>query len=409
MKQIIVVGYLAVAVFLTFKVITLSNQKQQLLYEYAEINSVRYGLFDVDKWKDKVADIIVKKIDEYEITAENKEYIKGHIEAGFYKLLDELASFLEQEQKTGNWFNQVIKKVVYGIAFDKESFQQQVPKWADEVIKLIENPTTKRQIKNHLKTRIVQLISQSESLNYTVVYDNILAKYKKNNLEECNSFLKYEIKQTNDDILFFSYFLIAMCVLPFFKAFRYSNPHQVVSVKIILLMMLLFVGISIPMLSIDVRIEKFVLMLLGEEINFLNQVLYFQTKSIIQVVKIMMLSGEFNAIFTGFFIFLFSVVLPFVKLICIFWESQKGFQTNFTNAFVNKLGKWSMADVMVVAIFLAFLGINSLLNDLLELTEQIKGYMTIIPNNNHSNLEIGVIYFIFYVVFSLLTRPARFF
>ncbi len=62
---------------------------------------------------------------------------------------------------------------------------------------------------------------------------------------------------------------------------------------------------------------------------------------------------------------------------------------------------------MVVAIFLAFLGINSFLNNLLEITTQSVENITVIPNNNHSELELGILFFILYVILSLFTKPSE--
>ncbi|PIE78993.1 MAG: hypothetical protein CSA15_04980, partial [Candidatus Delongbacteria bacterium] len=88
-------------------------------------------------------------------------------------------------------------------------------------------------------------------------------------------------------------------------------------------------------------------------------------------------------------------------------ESLTSFSNQVTDFFVNKSSKWSMADVMVVSIFLAYLGINSLLNDLLQITSTTANNLDIIPNNNHSNLEIGVIFYLFFVILSLFTKPEK--
>jgi len=410
MKNIIYILYVTVICFLSYKIIALSNEKQQLKYELSELNSIKYGLFDVDVWKDKIADIIVKKINEYEITPENREYIKGNIEAGFYKLLDELSAFLENEQNKGNWFEKIIKNVVYGIAFDKESFKTQVPLWADEVVTLIENPTTQQQLKDHLKNRIVKLINDSKSLQEKVVLNNILKKYnfETSQINKSKAFIENEIGLKTTNIIIYSIFLILLCLFPFtIELFINIEIENLVTIKIASLFLLLLIGISTPMLSIDVRLSSFELNLLGEKISFTNQVLYFQSKSILQVIKVLLTTLKFNSIFTGVLIFIFSIVFPLTKLLSLLYESITNNYTSLTRFFIEKTSKWSMADVMVVSIFLSFLGINSFLNSLLKLTESTEEYITVIPNNNHSNLEQGILFFILYVILSLLTKPNK--
>lgn len=408
MKKIILTIYFVVLVFLGYSIVSISNEKQQMRYELAELTAIKYGLFDVDEWKDKMAEIIVKKIDEYEITSENKEYIKGHIEAGFYKLLDELELFLAKEQTKGNWFEQIFKTATFSILFNKESFKSEVPKWADEVMKLIENPNTQNQLKDHLKNRIVKLIHDSKSLHEKTVLNRILAKYSYSTekKEECKTYISSLIEQSDNKIYIYSAFLLVFCIIPFVIPLLFStNMDNFIIIKSISLIGLLVLGITIPMLSIDVKIDRFEFILLGEKITFQNQTLYFQSKSILQVVKVLFTSSKFTAIITAILIFSFSIIFPFTKLFCILYESFTNNSTTISDFFVNKSGKWSMADVMVVSIFLSFLGINSLLNDLLKLTESVKEYIMVIPNSNHSYLEIGVVFFISFVILSLFTKP----
>lgn len=408
MKFILHILFSLILIILSFKIISLSNDKQQFKYELSELNSIKYGLFDVNIWKDKIADIIVKKINEYEITPENSEYIRGNIEAGFYKLLDELSAFLENEQNKGNWFEKIIKNVVYGIAFNKESFKTQVPLWADEVVTLIENPTTQQQLKDHLKNRIVKLINDSKSFQEKVVLNKILSKYnfRLNQVTNCKSYIENEIESTNRNIIIYSIVFILLCLTPFaIELFTTIEIENLIIIKIASLFLLLIIGISTPMLSIDVRLSSFEINLLGEKISFTNQVLYFQSKSILQVVKVLFTTLKFNSILTGFLIFIFSIIFPLSKLFSILYESLTDNYTNFSRFFIEKTGKWSMADVMVVSVFLSFLGINSFLNSLLKLTESTEEYINVVPNNNHSNLEFGILFFLLYVLLSLITKP----
>ena len=122
--------------------------------------------------------------------------------------------------------------------------------------------------------------------------------------------------------------------------------------------------------------------------------LYFQSKSILQVVKVLFTTLKFNSILTGLLIFIFSIIFPLSKLFSILYESLTDNYTNISRFFIEKTNKWSMADVMVVSIFLSFLGINSFLNSLLKLTESTEEYISVVPNNNHSNLEFGILFFI---------------
>ncbi len=409
MKYLFSIVYFLILLFLTYNVIHFSKEKRQFRYELSELNSVRYGLFDVDQWKENIADIIVKKINEYEITVDNREYIKGYIETGFYKLLDELSLFLDREQTKGNWFEQIIKTVTYNVVFDKDSFKTQVPIWAEEIMTLIEDPQNQSQLKGYLESKIVQILKSETQKKDKILLKKILSKYsyQYDQLEKCKMFLRHSIEDTSTSIIAYSIILLIMSLIPYFLGLLEPNITSLIIPKSISLFCLFIVGISISMISIDVRIMKFNFLLLNENITFKNQVLYFQSKSVLEVLKVLIISAQFKSLITGLFIFLFSVVFPVVKIISLLLESLTDFSNQVTDFFVNKSSKWSMADVMVVSIFLAYLGINSLLNDLLQITSTTANNLDIIPNNNHSNLEIGVIFYLFFVTLSLFTKPKK--
>ncbi|MGL1889429.1 MAG: paraquat-inducible protein A [Reichenbachiella sp.] len=112
---------------------------------------------------------------------------------------------------------------------------------------------------------------------------------------------------------------------------------------------LLYPGVTLPILNLTVSAE---LPILGT-VEFYNQ-----TQSILQTVESLFTQkNEFVAIL----IFVFSIVVPFTKaLIMIVVLILKDFtwKSKLYN-FVSFIGKWSMADVFVVALFMAFLSTKS--------------------------------------------------
>jgi paraquat-inducible protein A len=70
---------------------------------------------------------------------------------------------------------------------------------------------------------------------------------------------------------------------------------------------------------------------------------------------------EKKRFFVAIMIFVFSVVIPFAKGLMVLFANTKAGAPNRKKllTIVEKIGKWSMADVFVVAIFLAFLATTS--------------------------------------------------
>lgn len=86
---------------------------------------------------------------------------------------------------------------------------------------------------------------------------------------------------------------------------------------------------------------------------------FYQSKTVLQLVETLFTNGNW---IVGVSIFLFSVVLPFSKLILFytFLYSQKISQNHRLLKIASYMGKYSMADIFVAASFLAFLSFNNL-------------------------------------------------
>ncbi|MEI9920399.1 MAG: hypothetical protein WDO14_16630 [Bacteroidota bacterium] len=70
---------------------------------------------------------------------------------------------------------------------------------------------------------------------------------------------------------------------------------------------LLVFGVLLPMIEIDARISSISMTLLGEPIRFTDQVLYYKSKSILEVVRLMFTQGRADVLFVGVLVLLFSV------------------------------------------------------------------------------------------------------
>jgi len=107
----------------------------------------------------------------------------------------------------------------------------------------------------------------------------------------------------------------------------------------------LLVGLAAPMLTIIAQREMAVL---G------NVVLQFETKSILGTVRDLFAHGS---VFVAVLLAFFSIAVPVVKLMVSMFAlgTRSGRAHDACIRFLRAIGKWSMTDVFVVAILLAFL------------------------------------------------------
>ncbi|MEM8584533.1 MAG: paraquat-inducible protein A, partial [Bacteroidota bacterium] len=109
--------------------------------------------------------------------------------------------------------------------------------------------------------------------------------------------------------------------------------------------------------------------LFGSTMEFGQQVLFYESKSILQVVGLLLENGDLDLVLVGLLIALFSVLFPVAKLVATLLPSKMKEQP-LINFLVYRSGKWSMADVFVLAIFMAFIGLRGVVGSQLQ---QIRG------------------------------------
>ncbi len=143
--------------------------------------------------------------------------------------------------------------------------------------------------------------------------------------------------------------------------------------------------------------------LMGHPIQFENQILFFQSKSILDVFWIMITHKDILMKIVGILLITFSILFPLLKLI-----SSLGYYYNYHNArdnplikfFVLKSGKWSMADVMVVAIFMAYIGFNGIITSQFGKLSKA-GQELVILTTNGTTLQPGYYLFLTYTLLAL--------
>jgi uncharacterized membrane protein len=122
------------------------------------------------------------------------------------------------------------------------------------------------------------------------------------------------------------------------------------------------------------------------------------------VVKVLFKQPGADSIAVGALILCFSILFPVTKLISTgvhLLSKRKIAENRFIKFFAFQSGKWSMADVVVIAILMTYIGLNGLLdNQLADLN--IKSDTLSIITTNNTSLQPGYIIFISFVLYGLI-------
>ncbi len=389
---------LSFSVFELYKLYNGTRLRQQYVSDLAYANNIRFGLFSVEQWKKALSDIIVKKVDELDFDRNMHQTMQKQIEKALYELIGQIEKFLNQDKRQGNWLTQAFKSVAYTMVFDAEQFKKQVPHWAGEVVKSISSESNKAELKSFILQKFNEFMDQTTSPEKINIREVLSQKYGFENYDECVAWIE------NEDIelrkaAWMSTWLIIIGIIVLFSIY-FLTPiasRNVVHFYTGLLgvMALLAGGLLTPMIDIDARISEVNFELLGETILFKNQVLFFESKSIFDVVRILIEQGNVQTAAVGALIFTFSIIFPALKIIvsALSYPFPRAINKySVVRFFALKSGKWSMADVMVVAIFMSYIGFRSLIGAQLDSLGNVRGF-NMLSTHEHTTLQMGFFLF----------------
>ncbi len=151
-----------------------------------------------------------------------------------------------------------------------------------------------------------------------------------------------------------------------------SNRNRLALVLTVVSLLLLVPGLRQPMMTITASIE-----LMGA-----SREIFRQTQSILQAVESLIKSGN---LFVAGLILLFSVTVPLLKAVAFFviLTLKRPVTRHQLYITVRSLSKWSMADVFVVGVFIAYLA-------------------AVATDNLNAIIEPGFYYFVGYCLISNL-------
>ncbi len=372
----------------------LARKNQVDRIQLAEINSIRYGLLNADEWRKNLTNVISTKIEDFELTDENRQQLQDQVETLMYKLLDQVEQIIKNDMGK-------IKKFLVNAFVDLDKLREKVPQLSAQLLTELSKPENKNNLKNIVKERLDDVVSETFNKDEQNKLQEILQNENFENKEQASQEMQHSIEKTKKRIRTYSILLVIMLVPVFVLNYFSSNRFSKNGLLILLSVTFLFLvnGIAVPMIDIEAKITKITFVLLGEDITFRDQVLFFQSKSILDVVWILITNGKWDMLVVGVLILSFSVFFPVMKIIGSFFSirSPKYSKNKLVRFFTFKSSKWSMADVFVVAIFMAFIGINGIIADQLSHLRNVNKYVEVLTTNG-TNLQSG---FYFFVLFCL--------
>jgi hypothetical protein len=397
---------LAIAIWSGVQVYNLSAERAEIKKDYSVLNNITFGLLSVNSWRDHIVNVVTRRIDDFEFTPEQDKALKYEVSQVLHAVINKADSMVDRKQKT---LGGKIKKFAVKALINEEKIHARVPEFAETIVNELKKPKNKEKIKFIARSKLEEFGTITyDSANDINRSEIILTKYSVKDLPAFNSTASVLLDGLQKRAYFFTYVILGIMGLFLIMWWALKNqkplhtPFFVLS--ILLTIVVLFVGLTTPMIEIDARIKEMSFLLIGERISFHDQVIFFESKSIVDVVRILIETGKYDSAIVGILILVFSIVFPIGKLLATKvyllgnerWKNNKVIQF-----FAFKSGKWSMADVNVVAIFMAYIGFKGILDSQLSSLNMKTDSLASI-STNETTLQPGFILFVAFVLFGLI-------
>ena len=392
-----------------YQLYKLSDQQEELKEDYANINNITLGLFSVEQWRDKIAGIVNHQVRHFTMTPKQKKELQVEVEQIIISLINKAEAIINKPQKS---ISGKLKQFAVNTFVNSDDIKAQVPGFAKAIIARVDNPSNKKSLSTMAMGKFNQM-QHSAYFDSTLnakdsITNRIYQKYHVSGPDEFNKKITASLNRIKTTTYNYSFGMLGciIVVLSLWWIFRKRvEVHAVLFVMSLLFaFILLTVGLTASMIEVDARINSLDFVLLGEHVVFNNQVLFFQSKSILDVVEVLVKQPKADSILVGILILVFSILFPVMKLSStgIHLLSKKKLAENkFIKYFAFQSGKWSMADVIVIAILMTYIGLNGLLQSQLASLNVRSNFLTIITTNNTA-LQPGYIIFISFVLYGLV-------
>ena len=399
------------AALFTWRTIEGLSARRDLRMELAEISHVRYGLLNANVWVDKLVPILDSKIDALDLKAVNQASLRPTVENALYHLLDDVKEKMSAKPAAGAQSppatglggflaqgNPLIANMMIG------ALRPHVPEYADVVLAELGKPETKEALKKYIKSVLADGAKTTFGNVEMKWYSYILKEHGCSDGNTCQQVLGDLIREDDEKIRYEYLTVLASAAVAF--AFILTGGPVLRRPGVVVLMLfcliLLAGGILTPMIEVEARISHLGMTFLGEPITFQDQLLYFQSKSVLEVFHTLITMGRPDMWIVGVLVLMFSIVFPTLKIstltFCLF---QPGLlrRSRLVKFLALESSKWSMADVMALAIFMAYVAFNGVITNTMNGLKQT-GAQIVIPTDS-SKILPGYLLFIGFCLASL--------
>jgi len=391
------------AIWFSWKTIDGLARRRLIRTDLAEITHARYGILSADQWRAIIGPMLNAQVDKLDLKGQNKS-LRPMVERSLYALLDNIKAQMTSPNakasgKPGGGNAMIVNMII-------ASLRPHVPEYTSVVMVELTKPQTQKNFKDSIRTVLADAVNNTFSNTDMTTYSAILNRYGCTSGAVCEETLGKQIEEADTKLTRYYLIVLAAAALGFIllMAGKPTLSRSAVVVLMLFCISMLAGGVLSPMLEVEVRITKLEATLLGTPIEFRDQSLYYRSKTVLEVCQTLIQMGRPEMTLVAVLVILFSVVFPVLKMLalgaCLFRPAL--LRTNrFVKLLAFELSKWSMADVMVLSIFMSFVAFNGVIGSGWDGLRGMPNVQQVLIPTNASKILPGYYLFIGFCVSSI--------
>src|SRR5688572_29488896 len=174
-KLSILTVLLAAVLIVSFIVYNKEQKKRMMKEDLIELSKIKYGLFSVDEWKQILASIISKKVEEFNFEGSNRDHMQKEISTFLYKQIDQFEQRF-REQNSGSlsgFFRNSVASLTGGFA----ALKRDIPKITEDIIDFMNDPKNRRAVREFIIKKMSTYADNTFSKIDYSIHNEILTKY----------------------------------------------------------------------------------------------------------------------------------------------------------------------------------------------------------------------------------------
>ena len=353
------------AIWFTWRTVDGLATRRDFRTDLAELEHVRYGLLSADQWRGIIGPILNAQVDKLDLKGQTRN-LRPMVEQSLNALLDNLKQQMTAPRPANSKGPAGFTAPPMLVNVIINSLRPHVPEYTNVVLAELAKPQNQKAFKESVRSVMTDAVKNTFSNVDMTTWSAILRRYGCSSAPVCEQGLRNRI-QESDAQLNRDYLIVLASAALAFILLTIGQPalsRAAVVVLMLFCIAMLVGGVLSPMLEVEVRITRLDATLLGSPIEFRDQSLYYRSKTVLEVSRSLLEMHRPAMSLVAVLVILFSVVFPALKMLAL---SASMFRPSLlrTSRIVKllalHLSKWSMADVMVLAIFMSFVAFNGVI------------------------------------------------